>query len=298
MKKKLIDVVAPASGTSIEIVKKSAEYFENLGYSVRIPENLFSDDIPYCANNDYSRLEHLKNAIYADDSEIIFCVRGGYGSARLIDMLQEMTPPAKPKILVGFSDITALHLFFNKSWGWQTIHGPVFTQIDKYRDEPFIKKLVDLIEDKNASVEIKLSPANKIAQDFSVKNCKVIGGNLTLIECSIGTAWQIDAENKVLILEDTGEKGYSLDRSFLHLKQSGVFSNVKAVILADFTLHKEEDGANLEYALNSFAEDMNNNGIPVYRCSGIGHGDINYPFIEGGYVSINEDYSAEFGWLL
>jgi muramoyltetrapeptide carboxypeptidase len=298
MNNKVIDIVAPSSGGPIDAVKKSAEYFENLGYRIRIPENLLSDDVPYCANSDAIRFDHLKNAIYAEDSKVIFCLRGGYGSARLLDMLQEITPPDKAKILVGFSDITALHLFLNKSWGWQSIHGPVFTQIGKYSNELFVKKLVSLIEDKHASVKLNLDPINKSANDFTINNCKVIGGNLTIIECSIGTSWEIDAENKVLILEDVGEKGYALDRSFLHLKQSGILDNVKAVILGDFTLHKEEDGANLEYALNSFAEDMNNNGIPVYRCSGIGHGDINYPFIEGGYVSINEDYSAEFGWLL
>ena len=282
MKNKVIDIVAPASGTTIDNIKKSAEYFEKLGYKVRIPENLFSDDMPYCANSDAVRFENLKNALYAEDSDIVFCVRGGYGSARLIDMLEEMTPPAKPKILIGFSDITALHLFINKSWGWQSIHGSVFSQIDKYKGEIFIKELVNLIEDKHASVKLNLDPANKAADSFTIANCKVIGGNLTLIECSIGTSWEIDAENKVLILEDIGEKGYSLDRSFLHLKQSGILDNVKAVILGDFNPHK----------------DMNDNGIPVYRCSGIGHGDVNHPFIEGGYVNINEDSSAEFGWLL
>ena len=110
----VVDVVAPASHTTQDKLDHGSQWLESHGFIPRIPQGIIQGDVFFAAPFEL-QLEQFKSAL-ASDSKAIWCVRGGYGSMRLIPHLMKMKPPKKPKLLLGFSDITALHLFFTQQW--------------------------------------------------------------------------------------------------------------------------------------------------------------------------------------
>lgn len=113
---------------------------------------------------------------------------------------------------------------------------------------------------------------NTLAKKSSLIKGLTIGGNLEMILSSIGTPWEIKAENKIVFLEETNVKGYSLDRAFTHLLQSNILKNAKAIVLGEFIGNEEQ----VKLAINSFIEESN---IPVFKLNIFGHGKKNYPIL-------------------
>lgn len=296
---KNIHIVATASGTTPAIMSTlqkfiAATNFMNL--SIHLPEQLLSNDIPYHANLDTYRLEQLKTALYDPaQNSIIWTLRGGYGSARLLDALKILPIPDTPKTFVGFSDNTALHLFLSQQWGWKTIHASGFTQLfDSTQDPENFQRIVDIIAHKTSKLYItNLMPLNNSAQKTLSHSTSITitghltGGNLTVLESGIGTHWEAQTADKILFLEEVNEKGYRIDRSLYHLYQAGLLQTVKAIVLGEF-LESSNDNTVL-FALNRFAQEMDTYQIPVYKTDQFGHGNKNYPLIYNAQSEISVD---------
>jgi muramoyltetrapeptide carboxypeptidase len=269
-----IKVVAPASGACL---KKIAILKQLTQINLEIPANIVTNNCLFHANSDEERFRQLEAALYDKANDIvIWALRGGYGSARLINKLMELKAPKQEKIFIGFSDITALHLFLSQQWNWHTIHGCGLIQIlDKNQDPKNYFKIADIVSKKQSIQSISnLKPLNKEAvKRNKIKGC-LTGGNLTLVENSIGTSWQVKTAGKIVFLEDTGEKGYRIDRSLHHLWQAGLLREVSAIIFGDFIIKTKNNGISI--ALDRFAQDIN---IPVYKTNQFGHGNINYPLV-------------------
>lgn len=271
-----VDIIAPASHTHFNHIQDGADWLGSLGLKAHIPADLVKGDI-FFASPKETQWEHLRDALYSD-SKAIWCVRGGYGSMRLIPFLKKLKPPKKAKPLLGFSDITALHIFLNQEWKWPTIHSRNISamKIGSKRKED--KLLADMLLGKlKAPLLYKnLQPMNEAAlKDREIKG-KIIGGNLRIIQSSLKTKWQINPKNKILFLEDVGERGYSLHRMFEQLIQAKLLDKgVKAVVLGDFTEGLEKNGKDLTpEALKRFAQSVS---YPVLSGLSSGHGEINYP---------------------
>jgi muramoyltetrapeptide carboxypeptidase len=270
LNKHAIIVVAPASGISIE---RLAE-LEALKLSIKIPVGLLSPSIVFHANSDENRFNLLKTALLDDANDIIWSLRGGYGAARLMERMYTLPKPKKEKWFVGYSDMTALHLFLTQEWNWKTVHGAMALELLAVKRDPSnFKTLAQLIDKKIDTIKIRnLKPLNINAQQIKQVFGPLTGGNLSIVQTSIGTPWQIKTENKILFLEDTGEKGYGVDRALNHLKQAGLLKHVKAIVFGDFG---GADGLS-DLALNRFAADIN---IPVYKTDQFGHDSANVPLI-------------------
>jgi muramoyltetrapeptide carboxypeptidase len=268
---KKILVVSPASGTSAEELNKLKAI---KGLNLSIPSKCFDTSSPFHAASDERRFECLKEAIYDDSSDIIWCLRGGYGSSKIIEKLKTLEKPKKQKLLIGYSDITALHLFFSQDWGWKTIHGTVLIELTRDNKElSSQQKLAKLISGKVTKTEIdNLVPLNDLAKNQHEIKGKLSGGNLTIVETSLGTDWQINSEDKILFFEDTGMKPYQTDRAIAHLKQAGVLKNVKAIIFGAFD-KDEEDTIN---GLKLIADKLK---IPIFKTNKFGHDKFNDPVI-------------------
>ncbi|MFN7038034.1 MAG: LD-carboxypeptidase [Alphaproteobacteria bacterium] len=282
----IVEVIAPGSAHNFysDEINKVKDFLEKLKLIPRIPGNIIASqeelkakkyDI-FCANTDEIRLEHLKNALYSEDSKIIWCIRGGYGCTRLIEELDKLSPPPFPKLLIGFSDITVLHLFLQNKWGWPSIHGKCLKQfINDYYDSASEKELVSLIfGERNQVAYDHFTPLNNAAKTSQTIRGKITGGNLCLIQNSIGTVWQLDAKNKIVLLEDVNEYAYRVDRTLEHLYQTKILKDSKAIIIGDFTPTAEENKEMIDMAINRFANKMT---IPVIHGAGFGHGKINHP---------------------
>jgi muramoyltetrapeptide carboxypeptidase len=271
-----IDVIAPAFGYFPDILVKIESFLSYWDLHPLIPEDIFGADI-LCAHADEIRFNHLYKALNNQKSRYIWCLRGGYGSARLLSFLKDMPMPSIPKLLIGSSDITALHLFLNQKWGWPSLHAaPLKALVMNEISEESISGLKALL--LGAQTRKKhdhLIPLNSAAFQKRSVNAPIIGGNLTLIESSLGTFWQADTFGKIIFLEDVDERGYRIDRSLVHLSQAGLFEHAKAIIFGDFIGGKEKDGTSLiEPVLQRFANAI---PIPVLKMEGIGHGFVDSP---------------------
>lgn len=281
-----VDIVAPAGFSSADRLIAAVNELGKWGLQCRSKID-FESFHPYHSDEDDVRIADLKAAIQSD-SKIIWCLRGGYGSARLLSALSKMKKPKQKKILIGYSDITALHLFFNQKWGWETIHGPMITAFsDKNLDQQCLKELKDqLIARKNRSL-FKLSALNEKAEKSRSKiSGKLIGGNLAIVQSLLGTKYKMNSKGKIVFLEDINEKGYQIDRMLNHLQMSEALKGAKAIIFGEFLGGQEVSGENyVNFALTRFALAQK---IPVYLTCEFGHGSVNRPLICGHTYSITQ----------
>lgn len=273
-KNSIVDIIAPASGTpDPSTIEQLNTLLKSWQLIPRLSPDLFGKDL-LCANSDEKRFRQLEEVLFNESSTAIWCLRGGYGSTRLLSSLLKLTTvPKQCKLFIGFSDITALHLFLKQQWSWQTLHGPSVNQvvhnlIDPVNSEEFKK----IIFGELKQLAYTLIPYNKIAHATAIESC-LTGGSLTLIQTSLGTDWQIETKDKILFLEEVNESAYRIDRMLQHLQHARILDQVKAILLGDFISPKRSNEENLiRSVLERFAQEQH---FPVLHCPGIGHGKIN-----------------------
>jgi muramoyltetrapeptide carboxypeptidase LdcA involved in peptidoglycan recycling len=276
-KRHKISIIAPASSCgsgeeNTERLEKLVQFFGARGIKCTYDEKIFSgDQLAYFAASKDERLPQLQEALLDPEVRIIFAFRGGYGCSNIaFDFLDVKLP--EPKILIGFSDITVLHILFNQYYNLPSIHGPMDA-----RKPEMLEPIMDLLTGKECLVELQpLSPV-----DDKAVSGEVIGGNLTVMCSLLGTKLQPITDGKILFLEDVNEKGYQIHRHLVHMYHAGLLSNIKALILGEFTGSDEH----LEPSLRSFADEYLP-GLPVYTTNQIGHGKINRPVVIGGKAKI------------
>ena len=273
----IVDIIAPASHSPLDKLKDGIEWVKSVGLVPRVQQDMIKTDIFFAAPLEI-QLEHLKNAIYSD-SRAIWCLRGGYGSMRLIPHLLKLRPPKRPKLFVGFSDITSLHLFFNQHWNWPTIHGRTISQLSPENknssDRRFLTQMI--FGEQEQRTFKNLRPLNDNARKNKVIDGEIIGGNLRILQSSLGTSWELKARGKILFIEDVAERGYSIDRMLEQMIQAKIIHHgVKALVFGDFTEGLERDGKDLSLvAMKRFAERV---PYPVLKGLPAGHGHrLNYP---------------------
>ncbi|MDL2317405.1 LD-carboxypeptidase, partial [Desulfovibrio sp. OttesenSCG-928-A18] len=278
-----IAIVAPSSGMGEERTRQARAAAQAIG--AVFPENAMAPGlVPYTANSDAVRLKLLAEALADPDTAIIWAARGGYGSSRLLEGLTLLPPPPRPKILIGYSDVTFLHLYWQKQ-GWRTVHGAMFGEMSNpAKDENNFRILAALLAGRLRELRYEgIAPCNDAAWELSRPvRAPLTGGNLTCIAAAAGTPWALDARGKILFLEDVKEPGYKIDRMLTQLRAAGLLAGVEAILLGGFTSGDEHSA----YALQRFAGDC---GIPVFASEQFGHGASNLPLI------FNADASLEPG---
>ena len=265
----VIDIVAPSSACDREALSAGAAVLERWGYRPRIPEDLFACS-GIVAAPDASRFRVLNRAFQRADSHVVWCVRGGYGSQRLLPRLARRGVPERPKLLVGFSDVTALHVFINQHWGWPTLHAATLADLGSGRlSQTSLDELRRVIAGRGSRFSCRLRPLNAPARRARTVVGSFVGGNLKTIQSLIGTPWGVRATGRILLLEDTGERGYAIDRMLVQLSQSGALRGVRALVFGQFTGGEERDGRFVgTEVMARFAERTR---IPVLRGAPFGH---------------------------
>jgi len=208
----VVDVVAPGFRCTREQLDAGVAFLERQGLKARVPPDLFGADL-LCANTDARRFAQLRKALYARDSRAIWCVRGGYGAIRIIERLQGLKAPSRPKLLIGYSDATTLHQLLNLFWGWPSLHGPLLDRLGsaEVREEERLELAAVLFGGAPQVTFANLVPLNAAARRPQRIVSRLTGGNLTVLQSSLGTALQ-RRPSGMLFLEDIGERGYRLDR--------------------------------------------------------------------------------------
>ena len=214
---------------------KMMEAIDALGYKVIVADSC-REQYGYLSGTDASRARGL-NQMFADDRvDAVVCMRGGYGVARMLDQVDFDVIRANPKILLGYSDITALHTAIHQKVGMVTFHGPMpstcWPRFDDFTRESMLRAL-----SSTQPLGKLVNPEGQEPQCVVPGRCEglLVGGNLTLIASACGTPFALDATDKVLLLEDIGEKIYRLDSMLTQLRQAGMFEKCAGVVLGGFT---------------------------------------------------------------
>ncbi len=222
----------------------------------------------YLAGDDARRLGELTAALGDPDVRAVFCARGGYGAMRLLARLAAAGPPNPPKLLVGFSDITALHLWL-QAHGRISVHGPVLTQLGRLPPGTR-ERLFGLLESTSPAPALRgtLTCVGGVAEG------PLLGGNLSVVTRLLGTPFMPALDGAILLLEDQGERPYRLDRMWTHLQLAGVFERVRDAPYSSAEVLRE-------LALAT--------GLPCAAGFPIGHGEVNEPVPLGVRVRLDAD---------
>ena len=268
-----VAVVAPSGPFEKEPFEKGLEVLRSR-YSPQVGAHAF-DASRYLAGSDETRLADLHQALNDTSIEAVFCARGGYGAMRL---LAGLTWPERPKPIIGFSDITALHAAATRQ-GWRTLHAPVITQLGK-QSATVVDRLWALLEGRAVA---PLTGSDTIHD--GVAEGPLLGGNLSVIAALSGTSTLPSFRGAVLLLEDIGERPYRLDRMWTQLALSGVFTGIAGLALGEFT-SCEEPKADYSSA-QVLAELASKLGVPCVSGFHIGHGAVNEPVVLGARVRLD-----------
>ena len=205
-----IGIIAPASPPNQESLKRSLAFLEQLGLKWRFGKSV-NNVYGYLAGTDEERLEDLHDMFADPTIKGIICAGGGYGSARYTDHIDLQLMNEHPKILWGFSDITFLHTAMGLYSNLVTFHGPMLAScVGKTSfHELSAKMFQQLFEPMELHYTEEISPLETIAG--GVAQGELVGGNLSLLASGIGTKFEVDTKDKLLLIEDVGEEPYRID---------------------------------------------------------------------------------------
>ena len=269
----LIALVYPAWVPNDAIViDQISLYLQKQGYrTVFYPEK--TSPIGNFSDTDENRANSLMQAWKDSDVKAIWCVRGGWGASKILDYLDYEFIQNNPKIFIGMSDITSLHQALNQKADLVTFLGPVLTFFtnDDFEKERSFLDFESLVAYQNLE-ELPFLEETFVINE-GVSEGKLVGGNLTLIASQCGSNWQLDTKDKILVIEDVGERPYKVDRNLWQLKEAGLLDNLAGVVIGEFVSCKQREGSNDRTLLEVFEEYFSNASYPVIYGLATGHGD-------------------------
>lgn len=233
----LIGLISPASApSSSDKIEKAVVYLERLGYRVTVGKHAMSQH-GYLAGKDEDRAGDFNEMLRHRRVRAIFTIRGGYGTPRLLTMIDYRAAKRDPKIIVGYSDLTALQLALYKKIGLVTFSGPMAgvemcTSIDPFTEESFWRVITS-----RTKIGALKNPENEplITIKSGKASGRLVGGNLSLLLSLFGTPYQPSLNKSILVVEDVDEAPHRVDRMFTQLRNAGIFKQISGLVLGKFT---------------------------------------------------------------
>ncbi|HLU22335.1 MAG TPA: LD-carboxypeptidase [Bacillaceae bacterium] len=238
-----VGLTAPAGPVKADKLEAAINVIKEMGFEVEIGQTCFVNYGGYLAGPPELRAREL-NAMFANPNiSAIFCLRGGYGSPQLLHMLDYELIFRHPKLFIGYSDITALHIALQQQSKLATIHGPMPAS-DLIEADEFTKANLQNVLMHPRQLRVMKNPGEKqigcLVPGFA--QGILTGGNLTLITSLLGTPYEIETNGKILFLEDIAEEPYKIDRMLTQLALAGKFSDVAGIILGTWTNCTSKEG--------------------------------------------------------
>lgn len=268
-----IGIAAPAGCvTDLAALDQGVDILREMGFTVTIPREVLVRD-GYLAGNDHTRAEAFMKLWQDPEVKAVMAVRGGYGCLRLAGLLDPAAIRKNPKLFIGFSDITVLLSLFTARAGITAIHGPVAATL-RDCDQESVTQLYRLL---SGQPDGALRPAGLEILRPGKAAGRITGGNLATLTHLVGTPFEPDYEQALLLLEDCNEPAFRIDRMLTHLSASGRLAGIAGVILGDFNGGQDVDA--LATAKKRILELTRE--IPVWAGFPIGHGRHNVPLPMG-----------------
>ena len=275
-----IGVAAPASPyDSRSEVERGVEWWESQGYRVKLAPHVYDRD-DYVAGDARDRAADL-NALFADpEVDVVQALQGGYGSAQAIPYLDFETIAANPKPLVGFSDITALHVAIRQRAGFPTVYGNGLVGVGDPESTEFTRRrLLEVLTD-DATGPVPPSPDDPYTRALGggKVSAPLVGGCLWLLMQTLGTPWEIELDGAILFFEDYKAPPYYIDGQLTQLTQAGKLDEVVGVVVGEMEgcdwgdLRPASDWARSRSLEDVLEEHLEPLGVPVLYRLPLGHG--------------------------
>ncbi|MFP7479810.1 LD-carboxypeptidase [Terribacillus saccharophilus] len=265
-----IGIVSPAGPIKREELEQGIKIVEALGLHVKLGKHVY-DKNGYLAGTDSDRAADLNDMFKDDEVKGIICSRGGYGSGRIVEMLDYEAIKENPKVLLGYSDITYLHTVIRQRTGLITFHGPMVAH--DMGESDFAKLSYDLLQQfftpQDVVYTTAISPLEAIVHGKAAG--ALVGGNLSLLTSTLGTPDEIDTKGKLLLLEDVSEPPYKIDSMLNQLKMAGKLEQAAGILIGDFTDCESKDpetSLSFDQVLVDYLTDLEK---PVLKGFRIGH---------------------------
>lgn len=278
-----IGIAAPARKVDKDLLLAGCDVIKSWGLNVDFGKYCFETDNNYLAANDANRLSDFQSMLDNPSIDAIFCARGGYGTTRILDQLNFNNFLKKPKWIVGFSDITALHLKLHQL-GVNSIHGSMPIQFSKPEHKESVESLKKILfENESINIQAKSNSHNRNGRAKGI----VVGGNLSLVLDSFGTSTEPETNGKIFVLEEIDERLYKVDRMLTQLKRAGKLSQLAGLIIGHMTDIGDTElpfGQSIEELIMDKVTDYN---FPVAFNFPIGHAAPNMAWIHGATAEVS-----------
>ncbi|MDD1502876.1 LD-carboxypeptidase [Lysinibacillus sp. CNPSo 3705] len=262
-----VGLVALSSQVQPEKLGDAIAFLEELGLNYIIGDTIQAKH-DYLAGSDEERLADFHEMVRNPEVKAIFCVKGGYGSARIAEKIDYGLLEENPKIFWGFSDLTYLHCAINEFANLVTFHGPLLMSVDRI-DDLSKKMFLQLFSPMEVQYTEDISPLTTIAP--GVARGEIIGGNLRRLVNTLGTKFEVCTEGRILLIEELGESIPKIDAMLQQLKQARKLEQLAGVVIGSFTQTEADEAALFALMKDYFA----NLGVPVVAGFKIGHDSTN-----------------------
>jgi muramoyltetrapeptide carboxypeptidase len=266
----LVALVAPSGPVPPDRAAAAVDVLSGWGLRVRMGAYALGKHT-FFAGTDDERLDDLNGALRDDEVRAVLCLRGGYGMQRIVDAVDFAAVRRDPKLVMGFSDITALHLALWHEAGLATVHGPVAAQFDKGAGSPTVRAAYKALM-TSEDITVLADPAERTYRVRTQGQAEgtLLGGNLAMLAATIGTPHAPDLTDAILLIEDVTEAPYRIDRMLTHLRRAGWLDQVKGIAVGQFTDCTDEGSTTPEDVL---IERLAGSGIPILGGLPVGHGE-------------------------
>ncbi len=312
-----IEIIAPAKYLDKDRITLATKRLEEMGFKVRLPKNIYRKH-GFLGGSDEERTAEINDAFADPEVNAVFPGTGGYGTTRIVDKLNYDVIRRNPKIFIGFSDITGLHIAINQQTGLVTFHSPVpewglgsdeqlspfaakwfwrAILAKSYRDSPQDKLGVGYTIESHAAdpptpedKKLFKDAPHPVTMHPGKAHGRLIGGNLSVVVAMMGSPYEIQTAGKILFLEDVGEEPYRVDRMLNTLRLAHKFDDVAGVILGQFAPREKEPkwdtDESMDEVLNDYFAKLK---VPLVSHFPIGHVRYNATFPVGAMTELDAD---------
>lgn len=270
-----VGIFALSSSVRESEMQNGINVLKNWGLVVVEADNLYNQDGRY-AGTQSERIEGFQKLVDNPNVKALIAARGGYGVAQVLSFIDYSPLEKNPKWIVGYSDVTGLHIALNNR-GFETIHGPMAKDFSNSESAESLRKAL-FGELQSLSIS-----TNSDCVEGSAEG-RLVGGNFSLIYSLGGTLFDLNVKNAILLIEDTGEANYAIDRMLANLKLSGKLDCIKGVVVGDFTSMTQGSDRPLNEIIHTYFDDLN---IPIMYGVNIGHASKNLATYLGGNVVLD-----------
>ena len=283
-----IGVVTPSSTPRGGWLLRGVKALEHAGFSVVLDPEI-TDSRRFKRVEDERRAENFMSIWLDPRVKAVIAATGGYGAVRILPHLEADVFRKNPKIFIGYSDITALHLWMMRRSGLRTFHGPTVDDLIPTTRDPTMASLLAALTTPRPATKLGKGIARVIRAGRATG--RLTGGNLSLVQQSIGTPYEVDTRDAILFLEETRDPMSVLDERLVHLRAAGLLKRVKGIVIGQLPIDRSEEDDFENFVLDLFS-DLD---VPILMDFPAGHETPNLTLPIGTEVELVAEETA--GWL-